>query len=55
MRMTYSMCGAKSVFGLNLYLFLTKVNEILQINVFSVVDDGVIDHLGHFIPSLGRV
>lgn len=45
----------KSVFGLNPYLFLTKVDEVLQIKIFSVVDDGIIDYLSHFIPSLVRV
>lgn len=45
----------KSVFGLDPYLSLTKVNEVLQINVFSVVDDGLIDNFSHFIPSLDRV
>lgn len=45
----------KSVFALHPYLSLTKVNEVLQINVFSVVDDGLIDNFSHFIPSLDRV
>lgn len=39
----------------NSYLFLTKVNEVLQIDILSVVDDGFIDDFGHFIPSLDRV
>lgn len=35
-------------------LFLTKVNEVLQINVLSVVDNGVIDHLRHSMQSFVR-
>lgn len=38
----------------NLYLSLTKVNEVLQINVIPIVGDGVVDDFSHFIPSLDR-
>lgn len=48
------MHGRKCVFALNACLSLAKVNEVLQIEVFSVVDDGPIDHFSDFISSLGR-
>lgn len=44
----------KPVLGFSPHLFLTKVNEVLQIDVLPVVDDGFIDHLRHFVTSLGR-
>lgn len=40
--------------GSNLYLFLPKVNKVLQINVISVVGDGVVNDFSHFISSLIR-
>lgn len=44
----------KTTFGLNPHLFLTKVNKVLQINVISVVDYRIVDHLSHFIPCLAK-
>lgn len=43
-----------STFRLNPYLFLTKINKVLQINIISVVDNGIVDHLGHFTSCLER-
>lgn len=37
------------------YLSLTKVDEVLQIDVLPVVDDGVVDHPRHSVPRLGKV
>lgn len=36
----------------DLYLSLTKVNKVLQIDVISVVGDGIADDFSHFISSL---
>lgn len=33
-------------------LFLTIVYEVLQVDVLSVLDDGIVDHHSHSIPSL---
>lgn len=40
--------------GSNLYLSLPKVNKVLQVNVISVVGDGVVNDFSHFISSLDR-
>lgn len=52
---TYNMYGMKPAFGKNNYLHLTKINKVLQINVISVVDNSIVDHLCHFAPCLERV
>lgn len=36
------------------YLFLAKIDQVLEINIISVVYDGIIYHSRHLIPSLGR-
>ena len=38
----------------SIYLLLTKVYEVLQVNVVSIVNDGVVDHFCHFVASLNR-
>ena len=36
------------------YLSLTVVDEVLEVQVIPVVDDCVVDELGHFSPRLGK-
>lgn len=47
-------CTAEFGVTVTLYLPLTIVNEVLQIDVVPVVGDGIVDDFGHFIPSLDK-